>query len=78
MQQRLSTDMAAAAARVQRSHVLTIHGTADRTISVHDAGKFAGLIKNHTLSIVDSANHSFTQHADEAVALAVDFIMQPL
>ena len=77
MQQRLSTDMAAAASSIQQSHVLSIHGTADLTIPVTDADKFAALIKHHTLRTVDGANHRFTQHADQVIALVVDFVLQP-
>ena len=77
MQQRLSIDMAAAAASIQHSHVLTIHGTADRTIPVEDAHKFADHIEHHTLRTVEGANHRFSQHGDEAIALALDFITSP-
>ena len=75
MQQRMSIDMAAAAVSIQHSAVLTIHGTADRTISVADAHKFAEHTKRHTLSLVDGADHRFTRHGDSAIELAVDFML---
>lgn len=77
MQQRISTDMAVAAASIQHSTVLTIHGTGDRTIPMADAEKFAEHIKHHTLRLVDAADHRFTQHADRVIELAVDFMLKP-
>lgn len=77
MHERISTDMTAAAASIQHSTVMTIHGTADRTIPMADAALFAEHIKRHTLKLVDGADHRFTQHADRLIQLAVDFMLEP-
>lgn len=77
MHERISTDMTAAAASIQHSTVLTIHGTADRTIPMADAEMFAEHIKLHKLKLVDGADHRFTQHADRVIQLAVDFMLEP-
>ncbi len=55
LQERLSTDMAAATAQIQHSRVLTIHGSADADVPVSEARAFdaamaAGL---HELCILE-------------------------
>ncbi|KAK9811419.1 hypothetical protein WJX72_003691 [[Myrmecia] bisecta] len=75
VQNRLSTDMAAAARAIKKSDVLTIHGSADVMVPVEDARLFAACIARHTLLIIDGADHSFTPpHADVLVAEAVRFL----
>ena len=77
MDERLSTDMEAAARAVRHSRVLTIHGSADDTIPVSDASEFARCIRNHTLHVVEGADHGFSEevHATEAVEQAVKFFL---
>ncbi|KAK9814056.1 hypothetical protein WJX72_000039 [[Myrmecia] bisecta] len=52
MQDRLSTNMDAAARGIKHSQVLTLHGSADATIPVEDALSFAERIARHTLYVV--------------------------
>lgn len=77
MDERLATDMEAAARAIRRSRVLTIHGSADGTIPVSDASEFARCIRNHTLHVVEGADHGFSDeaHAAEAVEQAVKFFL---
>jgi len=77
MNERLTTDMEAAAKAIQQARVLTLHGTADDTIPVSDASEFDHRVKNHTLRVVEGADHGFSQeeHAAEAVRLATEFFL---
>ena len=63
MNERLNTDMKAAAQAIQLSEVLTIHGSADKVIPVDDAHRFSEFIKPHSLSIIDDADHNYTNPA---------------
>ena len=77
MQERMTTDMEAAAKAIVRARVLSIHGSADDTIPVGDALEFARCVANHTLHVVEGADHGFSQeaHAAEAVNQAVQFFL---
>ncbi|KMT17939.1 hypothetical protein BVRB_2g034590 isoform D [Beta vulgaris subsp. vulgaris] len=54
--------------------VLTIHGSMDQIVPVKDALEFDEVIANHTLRIIDGADHEFTLHQNELVQVALDFI----
>lgn len=45
LEDRLSTDMAAACSKIQRTSVLTVHGDADADVPVSEAHKIAQAIK---------------------------------
>jgi hypothetical protein len=57
-------------------HVLTIHGTDDRTVHVENASKFDKLIKNHFLSLLPGCDHNFNGllHMDTLVTEISNFI----
>ena len=76
IEERLTTDMVAAAQRIQCSPVLTLHGSADDTIPVRDAKEFAKHILHHTLRVVDGADHRFTQHGGVVVNEVVSFMTE--
>jgi alpha/beta superfamily hydrolase len=58
--------------------VLTVHGSSDTVISVGDASQFAQVIPNHTLHIIEGADHPYTNHQDELASLVVNFIKETL
>lgn len=58
--------------------VLTVHGSSDKIVPVEDASKFAKIIPNHKLHIIEGADHSFTGHKDELASVVVNFIKETL
>lgn len=74
LQDRLDTDMAAAARKIRLAEVLTLHGSADRVIPVEDAYQWGGLITHHELKLVAGGDHNFlaAEHADAVVAAVVE------
>lgn len=56
---RSSHDMSDVAERIKVSKVLTIHGSKDETVPVADAEKFHQIIPNHSLTVVEDANHDY-------------------
>ncbi|CAG8461616.1 5685_t:CDS:10 [Ambispora leptoticha] len=57
----------------ESTSVLTIHGTDDEIIYVTDATIFANLIPNHTLKLIDGANHQYSNHTDELINLILEY-----
>lgn len=58
------------------AQVLTLHGSADDTVPAKNAEEFARHIRNHTLKVVDGADHGFSQHKDIAVETAAAFLLE--
>ena len=56
-----------------RRRVMTIHGSMDEMIPVEDSNHFAKLIPNHTLHIIEGADHGYNHQAELAL-LVLDFI----
>ncbi|WJX96516.1 hypothetical protein P8452_77713 [Trifolium repens] len=76
---RLNTDMHEACLQIDKEcRVLTVHGSSDTVISVGDASQFAQIIPNHTLHIIEGADHPYTNHQDELASLVVNFIKETL
>ncbi|CAM9342690.1 unnamed protein product, partial [Phaeothamnion confervicola] len=70
--ERAALDMVRTSKAIQRSAVHTIHGTNDEIIPVEDAHKFAKLIADHSLDIVEGGSHSFaTPPEKEHVVAAI-------
>ncbi|KAI5402511.1 hypothetical protein KIW84_050217 [Lathyrus oleraceus] len=60
---RLDTNMHEACLRIDiKCRVLTVHGSSYTVISVEDAFQFAQILPNHTLHIVEGADHPYTNH----------------
>lgn len=81
MDERVQTDMAAAAHAIKRSRVLTVHGSDDRTIPVEDGMKFGDVIAGSKLHIVQGADHRFKASlgiASEALNVGLEFIKEHL
>jgi uncharacterized protein len=74
LQDRMDTDMQAAARNIRMTEVLTIHGTKDRVIPVEDAHQWGGVVTNHQLKLIDGADHSFLlpEHSDQMIAAVVE------
>ncbi|CAI5966421.1 unnamed protein product [Closterium sp. NIES-64] len=73
IQERLATDMAAAARAIPTScSVCTIHGSEDATVPVEDASFFHTDVPNHHLHIIDGACHNFRIHGRELVPVRID------
>ncbi|KAJ3232197.1 hypothetical protein HDU81_003245 [Chytriomyces hyalinus] len=55
---------------------LTVHGTLDETVPAADALLFDRVLPNHTLVLVEEANHNFTGagHAEESSCMIVDWL----
>lgn len=74
LQDRLDTDMAAAAKKIRLSEVLTIHGSNDRVIPVEDAYRWGDLVTHHALKVISGADHNFvaSEHAEQLCAAVVE------
>lgn len=79
MNERVSHNMGKLSDAIKKSSVLTIHGGADKTIPFADAHEFAKHIRNHQLTVIDGASHNYdkSQHAQQMIQLAVDFMTAP-
>ncbi|PIN06830.1 putative esterase [Handroanthus impetiginosus] len=76
---RLETDTQAACEIIPLScRVLTVHGTEDELVPVEDAIEFSKVIRNHTLRIVEGADHEYTKHQTELASIVLNFMMTGL
>ncbi|EHA8591764.1 hypothetical protein COCNU_scaffold156577G000010 [Cocos nucifera] len=72
---RLNTDMHAPSVSIDKEcRVLTVHGSEDEIVPAEDALKFAELIPNHKLRIIEGADHRYTAHQEILASLVLDFI----
>ncbi|GAU42211.1 hypothetical protein TSUD_375600 [Trifolium subterraneum] len=75
----LGTKMHEACSRIDKEcRVLTIHGSSDKINSVQDAHKFAKIIPNHKLHIIEGADHRYNNHQDELSSIVVNFIKETI
>ncbi|GJT07316.1 alpha/beta hydrolase fold protein [Tanacetum coccineum] len=73
--ERLNTNMHEAGLKIDKDcKVLTVHGSEDKLIPVEDAFEFAKIIPNHTLQIIEGANHGYDKHQDELASAILAFI----
>ncbi|KAL9339166.1 hypothetical protein Peur_068181 [Populus x canadensis] len=76
---RLNTDIHKACLVINKDcRVFTIHGSADEIIPVEDALEFAKIIPNHSLHIIEGANHSYTSHQTELAAVVLKLMKATL
>lgn len=72
---RLLTDTKSAALSIPKScRVLTIHGSKDEIVPVTNAFEFDKLIANHSLHVIEEADHNYTRHQDDVVYSVLSFI----
>ena len=78
MQDRLHTDVAAAARAIRKSHILTLHGTADSTMPIENGYAITDAMRtgHASIKVFDGADHGFTQHGAEFVATVVQHVLQ--
>ena len=71
-------DISTAAEAIQYSRVLTIHGDSDSKVPVENAFKFDLVIRNHTLRIIEGADHNFNglRFVKSIVSMITDFLKQ--
>lgn len=75
LRDRLNTDMKSAVSNIPENfRVLTVHGSEDKTVNVEEAREFHKYIRNHTLSLVEGANHGYSEHRDILAQLVIDYI----
>lgn len=75
LRQRLNTDMKSAVLSIPENfRVLTVHGSEDKIVNVEEGKEFDKFVLNHSLHIVEDANHGYTQHRDILAELVIDFI----
>ena len=69
--------MEAIAKKIRVTEVLTVHGTADRSIPVADAYQWGKHIASHQLAIIENGDHNFTQPgpAHAMINAAVQFLL---
>jgi len=84
VRERTGIDMQAACAAINaagRVHVLTVHGTGDRTIPVRDGKLIAEAIKaaGSELVLIEGGDHNFTgaEHRQQLVDAVVEFFARP-
>lgn len=58
--------------------VFTVHGSADEVIPVGEAFKFAKILPNHKLHVIEGANHIYRDHQAELTSGVVNFIKETL
>lgn len=79
VKERLNTDMKLAVSSIPGDcQVLTVHGSADETVSAGEAKDFDSLISNHTLQILDDADHGYSQHQRALASIVIKFIKDGL
>ncbi|WIA12355.1 hypothetical protein OEZ85_012405 [Tetradesmus obliquus] len=79
LDERMNLDMAAAAAGIKRSKVLTIHGTADSVIPIDDGRQMAESIAGSSLVEVEGADHNFRaseQVLQQLIAAVLGFLQE--
>lgn len=78
MQDRLNTDVAAAARIIENGHILTLHGTADRVIPISDGFAVTDAVKKSAMRVFEGADHGFSKHGPEVVAAVVEHVQKHL
>ncbi|GBF92289.1 hypothetical protein Rsub_05372 [Raphidocelis subcapitata] len=70
LEDRLSTDVAAAAAAIPPGvRVLTAHGTDDADVPVSEARLIASLVPSHELLVIEGGDHLFSGYAEQMALL---------
>lgn len=61
---------------IEKSSVLTIHGSADKTTPIEDAYEFEKYVKHHQLTVIEGASHSYNgvEQSRQMIQIAVEFM----
>ncbi|KAK7265382.1 hypothetical protein RJT34_33001 [Clitoria ternatea] len=74
---RINTNMYEACLQIDKDcRVLIVHGSSDKVVPVEDAYKFAKIIPNHKLHIIEGGDHSFTNNQNQLASVVVKFIKE--
>lgn len=77
LMERLNTDMKTAASKISNDcRVLTVHGSKDDAVPVKNAYECDKFIPNHTLRIIEGADHMYSRHERELADVLIEFIQQ--
>ncbi|KAI4379543.1 hypothetical protein MLD38_005825 [Melastoma candidum] len=75
LMERLNINMQETCLQIDKScRILTVHGSADEIIPVGDALKFAKILPNHELQIIEEADHCYTSYQAELASVVSSFI----
>eukprot|EP00250_Pteridium_aquilinum_P018150 c23969_g3_i1 orf=154-930(+) len=76
LMERLNCDLRKAAQAIPKDiRVLSVHGSEDEAVSVDNAYECDKIIANHTLRIVDGADHMYSQHMKDFEEIVKKFIL---
>ncbi len=78
LQERVDTDVPAAAKTIRHSHILTLHGTTDSTMPISNGYAVRDAVKNSNMRVFEGADHGFSKHGPEVVAAIVEHVQQHL
>lgn len=79
LMERLGTNMHEACTSIEKScRVLTVHGSSDEVIPIEDAYEFDKIIPNHTLRIIQGADHRYSKHKTQLSEVVLAFIKESL
>ena len=78
LQERVDTDVPAAAKTIRHSHILTLHGTADKTMPITNGYAVTDAVENSSMRVFEGADHVFSKHGPEVVAAVVEHVQQHL
>ncbi|KAI5056710.1 hypothetical protein GOP47_0028528 [Adiantum capillus-veneris] len=77
LMERLSTDLVAAIQTIPKDiRVMSVHGSEDELVPVENAHMCDKLIANHTLEIIEGADHMYSQHEKELGETVKKFILE--
>ena len=78
LQERVDTDVPAAAKKIRHSHILTLHGTADSTMPISNGYAVTEAVRNSSIRVFEGADHGFSKHGPEVVAAVVEHVQRHL
>lgn len=77
LMERLNTDLKAAASVIPNTcRLLTVHGSEDEVVPVKEAFECDKCVPNHTLQIIDGADHMYSKHERHLADSVIEFIQQ--
>ena len=56
--------------------MLTVHGSEDKAVAVENAYECGEIIQNHSLQIINGADHMYSQHEANFQDIVINFIVE--
>lgn len=79
LMERFATDLRKAAQTIPKEiRVMSVHGSEDEAVSVENAYACDKIIGNHTLRIIDGADHMYSKHGKDFEEVVKTFIQDPV